>query len=53
VAETKHEALSDIAAQFVILPGVLADALDEHGGDALAWAWIGDDGRLVRLEVES
>lgn len=47
-----REALTDIAARFPILPARLADALDEHGPDAMAWATI-VDGRLVALEVEA
>ena len=46
-----HEALTDIASRFPILPARLANALDEHGGSAYAWAWI-TDGRLLRLEVD-
>lgn len=44
--------LADIATRFPILPSVLADALDEHGGDAMAWAWI-DGPKILRLEVDA
>lgn len=48
----RRESLGDIASHFPVLPGRLADALDDHGASAYAWAWI-EDGRLLRLEVES
>jgi hypothetical protein len=51
-AATLSASLTDIATHFVILPGILADALDEHGPDAKAWAWL-DGGKLLKLEVQS
>lgn len=45
-----RETLEATAARFPILPDRLADALDEHGGEAMAWVWI-VDGKLINLEV--
>ena len=47
-----REALSEIATRFVLLPTIVADALDTHGPEAIAWAWF-DGARLIRLDVDS
>lgn len=44
-------ALTDIATRFPLVPVELADAMDEHGGDAIAFAWISPTGVLLRLEL--
>jgi hypothetical protein len=46
-----HAALGDLAGRFPVLPNGLADALDEHGPDALAWVWL-DGSKILRLEVD-
>lgn len=43
--------LSDIASKFVILPEILADALDVYGSNADAWAWFDGD-KLTKLELD-
>lgn len=43
--------LADLASRFPILPTRLADALDAHGPNVLAWARI-RNGRLLSLDIE-